>query len=46
MHVAVKNLSIAITLELIDDMRSIMTKEEFVKTINTRNNVSTLMNLH
>eukprot|EP00111_Clytia_hemisphaerica_P009505 TCONS_00027873-protein len=37
LHVAAKNLSIAIALELLDDMRSLMTKEQFTQTVNQRN---------
>ena len=40
LHVAAKNLSIAIALELLDDMRSQMSQSDFVKAVNQRNSVS------
>ena len=39
LHLTVRYLTVAIALEIIDEMKRVMDQEEFVKAINTRNRV-------
>ena len=39
LHLTVRYLTVAIALEIIDEMKRVMDQDEFVKAINTRNRV-------
>ena len=39
LHLTVRYLTVAIALEIIDEMKCVMDQDEFVKAINTRNRV-------